>query len=414
MIIKQLKIENFRGVSEAKNIHFAMLNSIVGQNDSGKSTILKALDAFINDKTPEVADYNHTPTSDEIVIELCIDCKNKELYLGEEILTTLEKEELTNEDNLLVIKKAWKVSDSKVSKPKSYIYRKIYDSDNDYIFKTESQLMSLCKSLNIDTNKGNGEEYNNVEKREKLREFNSSNSIDYSYGYDELPATGKGKAKIIGDAIKKELPLFQYFKADTSLSDSDSAIQKYFKDLAFNLIKEEVDTDELEETITTQLGTVLKKVTDKINDVVKTNEKVEAQIDFDWSKLISTKFISEATENSLPLSSRGDGFRRITMMSYFEYLAETNRDNESQQIIFGFEEPETFLHPSAQSNLYEKLESMVENNYQVVISTHSPTIVGFTKKENIIHISKEGTNYNVTQNDIDYKTDCFRPRYKTR
>jgi putative ATP-dependent endonuclease of OLD family len=150
------------------------------------------------------------------------------LYLGEEILTTLEKEELTNEDNLLVIKKAWKVSDSKVSKPKSYIYRKIYDSDNDYIFKTESQLMSLCKSLNIDTNKGNGEEYNNVEKREKLREFNSSNSIDYSYGYDELPATGKGKAKIIGDAIKKELPLFQYFKADTSLSDSDSAIQKIF------------------------------------------------------------------------------------------------------------------------------------------------------------------------------------------
>jgi putative ATP-dependent endonuclease of OLD family len=109
--------------------------------------------------------------------------------------------------------------------------------------------------------------------------------------------------------------------------------KKYFKDLAFNLIKEEVDTDELEETITTQLGTVLKKVTDKINDVVKTNEKVEAQIDFDWSKLISTKFISEATENSLPLSSRGDGFRRITMMSYFEYLAETNRDNESQQII---------------------------------------------------------------------------------
>jgi AAA15 family ATPase/GTPase len=42
MIIKQLKIENFRGVSEAKNIHFAMLNSIVGQNDSGKSTILKS------------------------------------------------------------------------------------------------------------------------------------------------------------------------------------------------------------------------------------------------------------------------------------------------------------------------------------------------------------------------------------
>ncbi len=403
MIVENISIENFRGISEKKTIHLAMLNSIVGQNDAGKSTILKAFDAFLNDKGPDIADFNHTPISDEISIELIINCSNRPFFLGEEIETTLEKEELTDENKKLILKKVWKVSDSKIAKPKTYIFRKVYDGKNDFIFNTEPQLIKLCKDVGIDTKKGNGEEFNNVEKREKLRAYNLENTIEFKFDYDELPATGKGKAKIIGDAIKSELPVFEYFKADTSLSDSDNAIQKYFKDLAFKLIKEKVNTDELETTIRTQLGNVLKKVTDKINVVVKGNEKVDAQIDFDWSKLISTKFISEATENSLPLGSRGDGFRRITMMSYFEYLAESNRDNDSQQIIFGFEEPETFLHPSAQANLYHKLESLVDNDYQVIISTHSPTIVGNTNSENIIHISKEGSTYHVKQGDIDYK-----------
>jgi predicted ATP-dependent endonuclease of OLD family len=91
-------------------------------------------------------------------------------------------------------------------------------------------------------------------------------------------------------------------------------------------------------------------------------------------------------------------------MSYFEYLAETDRTDDSQQIIFGFEEPETFLHPSAQESLFEKLNSLTENGYQVITTTHSPTIVGNTKKENIIHISKQNNIYTVTQNDINYKT----------
>ncbi len=203
--------------------------------------------------------------------------------------------------------------------------------------------------------------------------------------------------------MKKILPVFQYFKADTSLSDTDTTIQKYFKEMAFSLIKNEIDTDEIESKVKNQLEAVLQQVTDKINDIVKSTEKVEPKIEFDWSKLISTSFVSTSSGNDIPLSSRGDGFRRITMMSYFEYLAETDRSDLSQQIIFGFEEPETFLHPSAQEFLFEKLNSLTENGYQVITSTHSPTIVGHTKQDNIIHISKPENVYTVNQNKISYK-----------
>lgn len=301
------------------------------------------------------------------------------------------------------MEKVWNVTETNVTKPKTSLVRKKYDGNNDFIFKTEAQLIAQCNANQIATAKGNGEAYNNVEKRQKLREFNQQNNITFVHDVEEIPATGTSKAKAIGDAIKKVLPTFQYFKADTSLSDTDATIQKYFKDMAFKLIKDGIDTDEMETTVKTQLEGVLQKVTDKINDVVKSAEKVKPKVDFDWSKVISTSFVSDATGNDLPLSSRGDGFRRITMMSYFEYLAETERTDATQQIIFGFEEPETFLHPSAQESLFDKLNSLSENGYQVITSTHSPTIVGNTKRHNIIHISKPNNTYTLNQAAIDFK-----------
>jgi putative ATP-dependent endonuclease of OLD family len=403
MILKKAIITNFRGILGSITVNFDMFNCIVGQNDAGKSTILKALDAALNETALIKADYNVAAQNNHIAVELFFDARGNECLLGEEILTTIENEELINAEGLLVWKKVWNVTETNVTKPKTSLVRKKYDGNSDFIFKTEAQLIAQCNVNQIETAKGNGEAYNNVEKRQKLREFNHQNNIAFAYEVEEIPATGTSKAKAIGDAIKKVLPAFQYFKADTSLSDTDATIQKYFKDMAFKLIKDEIDTDEMETTVKTQLEEVLQKVTDKINDVVKSTEKVKPKVDFDWSKLISTSFVSDATGNDLPLSSRGDGFRRITMMSYFEYLAETERTYATQQIIFGFEEPETFLHPSAQENLFDKLNSLSENGYQVITSTHSPTIVGNAKRHSIIHISKPNNTYTLNQTAIDFK-----------
>jgi predicted ATP-dependent endonuclease of OLD family len=404
MILKKINITNFKGINGTASIDFNIFNAIVGKNDAGKSTILLAIDAILNNKTLILSDFNVSTDKTELEIELMFDCKNEVYKLGEELPTTIENEEITNENNFLVWKKIWKKNGEKISKPKIYIVRKKYDGNNDFVFKTEAQLMTLCNTNGIETSKGNGDEFNNVEKREKLREYNLNNNIVFTYETIEIPSAGTSKIKAIGDSIKKVLPTFQYFKADTSLSDTDSTIQKYFKDMAFNLIREKVDTDDIETSVKNQLEKVLENVTDKINDVVNSTEKVEPKISFDWSKLISTSFVSTSSGNEIPLSSRGDGFRRITMMSYFEYLAEVDRINESQKIIFGFEEPETFLHPSAQENLFEKLNSLTNNDYQVITSTHSPTIVGNTKREDIIHISNPANIYTINQTNVDYKS----------
>lgn len=229
MKLKRVSITNFKGIRGTTIINLSQFNSIVGQNDAGKSTILKAIDAVLNNTTLLDTDFNLNATSDELIIELYFDCQNHQYTLGEEIPTSMEAEEITNDENLLVYRKVWKVSNKNISKPKTSLVYKKYEDNQDFLFKTEPQLISLCNANGIETSKGNGDEYNNVEKRQKLRAFNAQNQTNFEYAIIEIPSSGTSKAKAIGDSIKSYLPSFQYFKADTSLSDTDTTIQKYFR-----------------------------------------------------------------------------------------------------------------------------------------------------------------------------------------
>lgn len=404
MLLKKVTISNYRGINGSVDVLFDSFSCIVGQNDAGKSTILKAIDAVINEKNaPTRSDYNISSTENHITIELYFDPRNEPYLLGEEIETTFEQEGLINAEGLFCWKKTWAITENGISKAKTSFVRQKFEGSADFLLKTEANLIAHCTANAIDTSKGNGETFNNVEKRQKLRAHNLAQNIAFTFEPEEVPSSGTTKLKTICDAIKKCLPTFQYFKADTSLSDTDSTIQKYFKDMAFDLITQEVNTEDIQTSIKAKLETVLQQVTKKINSVVANNESVEPRIEFDWSKLISTSFVSSSTGADIPLSSRGDGFRRITMMSYFEYLAETARTKSYQKIIFGFEEPETFLHPSAQSSLFDKLNSLRDNGYQVIVCTHSPTIVGNTKKKDLIHVSKPAGVYTVNQTGLTYR-----------
>lgn len=398
MILQKVKIENFKGIGEPVEIFFRNFNMIVGQNDAGKSTILKAIDCFLNDNSPKPDDKNNRTDSSIVSVTLFFNSNNVPIIIDGNIETTFENEELVNEDGLLELKKEWDVSKSQI-RAETSIKRKKY-STNDFILLTEPQLIKACSELNIPTRKGNDDEYNNTEKREKLRESNRNNNIPCSFDFDKFPSSGASRLKEISDAIKKVLPRFEYFKADTSLSETDTTIQNFFKKLAEKTIREEVDTNEIEDNISDKIGSILEKITAKINAVVGDEEAVEPVIDFDWTKLVQTSFKSTNTEGNIPLKSRGDGFRRVTMMSYFEYLAEQEK-TEKQNIIFGFEEPETFLHPNAQEKLFTKLKNLCENGYQVILSSHSPILVANTEIKDLIHIYKENSRYVAAQDITD-------------
>ncbi|MDB4353947.1 ATP-binding protein [Akkermansiaceae bacterium] len=57
MNIKSIKIKNFRSIKEA-SIKFKRLNIFVGENDSGKSNVLRAIDLFFNEGRSYSLDWN--------------------------------------------------------------------------------------------------------------------------------------------------------------------------------------------------------------------------------------------------------------------------------------------------------------------------------------------------------------------
>lgn len=47
MILKKVVVSNYRGINGSLCVNFNIFNCIVGQNDAGKSTILKAIDCVL-------------------------------------------------------------------------------------------------------------------------------------------------------------------------------------------------------------------------------------------------------------------------------------------------------------------------------------------------------------------------------
>lgn len=56
MKLIRLRIRNFRCFKDEISIDFDDIAALIGKNDSGKSTIMEALDIFLNDKDPDKDD----------------------------------------------------------------------------------------------------------------------------------------------------------------------------------------------------------------------------------------------------------------------------------------------------------------------------------------------------------------------
>ena len=167
MKLKSVRLENFQGIAASAEVAIRDLTVLVGRNDVGKSTLLKALDLFLNGTTPSGDSSNALTETSVVAIELAFLSPPIPIVIDEAIPTSFEAEGLRDEQGLLRLRREW---DTSASKPtaKTSIRRETFGED-DFLLATEKDLIKKCEKLKIDTKKANGEEFNNVEKRQKLR-----------------------------------------------------------------------------------------------------------------------------------------------------------------------------------------------------------------------------------------------------
>ena len=392
MKLKSLTLKNFRSYKDVKILFDKSMNVIIGQNDVGKSTILEALDIFFEGGTIKIdmTDFRKNAEDNKIIIgtEFVVDGE-KEILIDASNKTKLIDECLLNNDGFLEVLKEFEIKNEKLQKEKVFIkaqYPKEYSNEP----LINMKISDLKKKLN---EKFNEEEVEDIDKRTNA-EIRKALYGKASNEFEEIKIDiTKEDAKAVWEQLKKWLPLYFLFQSDRANKDSDADIQNPLKSATkIAVAKFEEQFNEIKSQLEEELTKIGNETIYKMKEMgLENTNSLKPQIS---NKGLDTLFsFGLESDNGIALNKRGSGFRRMVLLNYFRAEAERkleSDENKDKDIIYAIEEPETAQHPNHQKMLIEALKELShKDNYQLILTTHTPEIAKMVRVENLILISKD-------------------------
>lgn len=338
MHISRLSFKGIRGYSTETSIELSpATNYFVGENNSGKSSILDAISYLRNDtKTPE---ETFTIGIGESYVEAGLS------------FAPNEAKEILGED----YKKLENFFSHTNNRETLHIRRQSYD-ETVTNSKTGRSSKITTKSILI--------------RNPETKEFENPTGIaaliqrlfDICFIYaDEQVANhaDMAKTKTLGKLISEQLtsieegvPWQQYMASHAALFESTGA-----------------------GTVQEQLQTTAERVSALMSEQYGDTSITFAFTPPEAHALLKSGhvFISEPQETiaEIPLENKGTGMQRAFMLALLQVVAETSKEGPSG-MVYGLDEPETWLHPRAQLQLSKALPQLSANGRQILICSHSP------------------------------------------
>ncbi|WP_041157971.1 ATP-dependent nuclease [Halomonas sp. KHS3] len=392
MIITNITISNYRGISQTQSIPLNRFSSFVGKNDAGKSIVLNAIATFLNpkDNPVTITDFNNNDKEIEMVCSFAFDGLKD--ILQEKFKSKIKKSEGLDDfiddvmfDSQLTVQKI------AVFPKKSFDSVKIqildYDDESfQFLYvKSDDELNKVLEDYGIKVpSQGKGRN-SKLEKIKYIKEYCDSNDF-------------RKKPRFIEDEFKisSTLPDVELFRADYGLEADTRFKTSSVSEVADYLEKESKEGNKLalvESEIAEEMKKEANSVKGYMSEYVPNLKEVEIKPSVSWKdaiKSVDVSFQFEGDSRPILMSHKGTGYRRLFMVARFRYLSEKNK---GLNVIYLIEEPETFLHPSAQNDLLDAFLELSDDN-QVVITTHSPVFAGATYIESVILCKKEnGSQY---------------------
>jgi len=107
MKLAQVRIRNFRCYKDEIAFDFDDITAFVGKNDVGKSTVMDALDIFLNERTPDKFDATKGGDGKDLTIICEFTDFPSNVILDEDNPTSFEAEYLLNDQGRLEIHKTF-------------------------------------------------------------------------------------------------------------------------------------------------------------------------------------------------------------------------------------------------------------------------------------------------------------------
>ncbi|MCW7471763.1 ATP-dependent nuclease [Leptospira kanakyensis] len=437
MIIKSVSIKNFKTFdTNGITVTLNDMTALVGENSSGKSNVLEALDIFFNYSKGKIKkeSFHHEDFSNPIEIEIIFNKLNKDekekfsLHLGDdnESLTITQiisnqmeeqdedSEDSENQESVTELNIVESKHGTKWSVPEEYDWLNCLDKP-----PAKAKLTAWWKSnLTI------GElDIKSFFKGGLPSQEEYQNQIRKLWDEGKLPRKKfVGDSKVLGwsGILKGNLPKYFYIPALKNIID-DLKVSKtspfgtiisFLTNEIGNNVKEELENktklfiNEVISTIDLVDGkSKIEQINRDLNQNIGIGIDCELNLQFTPPKiddLIIPKLFGNDGFNS-ELVHKGHGMQRLAIFAllrtYYQYK---NKAGTSNNFIIGIEEPEIYLHPPLKRATYSFLRTLSESGTQILYTTHDSYFLKVETFEEIRIFRKEKYK---TSSDTRIKTE---------
>ncbi|PPK99316.1 AAA family ATPase [Parapedobacter indicus] len=405
MKLYSLKISGYKRLKEIK-VLFGDATFLIGQNNCGKSSVIKAVEILLSAKK-QITSAEYHSIVDEETNEVKVD-----------INTVLLEAEFRN---LPKQSKTWRgfkgrifeydIPDGSEETGLSVIYRKTYELGKDVVIEFKSKVRTLkgeyanCKKPTDYIDKGLHqeiiEEYfpdldSNIGKSKVALE--KLELIDELWEISDEETWFQNPGGIPGNVLKM-LPRFLLIPVDVGLHEiqgSGNGVLSTTLGELFHTVRESSDhfknaqihLNNLAKQLDPQDGdSEFGKMMTDLNNVLSTvfpESKLHATTSLSDPTNLKPTFNVEMSSNiKTAVADQGTGMIRAAvfgMLRYRQLWLSKREDEHARSLIICFEEPETYLHPSAANQMREAIYELSSHNSQIIASTHSPYIIDLSRK----------------------------------
>lgn len=421
MKLSQLRIQNFRSCRDI-SLEIGKMHALVGANNAGKSSVLRALDFLFNPSTKSLNEesfWNKDTTLEIRAEAIFTDLNEKErealsgclkpdgtfhMARSAKIGAKSGESDSDDDETKITISQHYKQPTPKLEWLQE---AKVSAKNVAEWWKTKDQLtvngVSFAASWPAETKKPGVEEW-----KEKAKQFVTANSANIPM--DELWIDNpKGYANV----LKGTLPFFILIPAIRDVTEESKGTKASpFGKLLFAIL------DSVTADTKTKIAGILAEVSKQMNRfggaervplIADTETRLnkllgdffvgcDLEIEFQTptlEALLSAPklFIDDGFRNAV--ENKGHGLQRAVIFTILRRYAEfmtSSHDGKKRSLILAVEEPELYMHPQAQRTIRRVFRKIVGGDDQIIFSTHSSLLVDVAYFDEIIRLeSRVGT-----------------------
>ena len=420
MRLTQLRVKNFRSIRDSKEFPVKPLFALVGENNTGKSNVLRAIDVLLSAGSGKLGRDDFNEASAPIIIKG---------EFGD--LSHLEKKRWRPYlvgDTLSLEKHISLVLDERTEK------EKLEAEFHGYQAEPTSWYLSLTK---IQEKYGERPKWGDIVKDNKLPDYfledgKSTKTIylkalarymlenDIAFDPPDLSTT---QALGLQSNVVASLPRVYLLSAITDYSDeidrrsSSSTFRRLMSALSERILEKDPRFLELQNALGTirgllnpipvegapprieSLATVESKITDLLRKVMPSVKSVSLAVQIEEVKDLFSTGVSLSVNDGVDTDvlAKGHGLQRCIVFTLLQTLILNERNQliaaaeaahlSPVPIILLVEEPDLYIHPQLSKLFFDVLASFADTD-QVIYTTHSPLFIDAYEAERVAIVSK--------------------------